>query len=508
MTAVAPKPETSAPAAPAAVPTTFNSLNPSTGEVFRTLPIHTEDDIAAALQRAREAAVWWQGLGFDGRKRYLKAWRAVITQRIDELADLMHEENGKPHADAIGEISLAIEHLDWAAGHAKKVLGRHWVNAGTLAMNHTASVRYLPYGVVGVIGPWNYPVHTPMGSISYALAAGNCVIFKPSEYTPAIGMWIAERFTEVTGKPVFQVVTGLGATGAALCRSGVDKIAFTGSANTGKKIMAACAETLTPCVIEAGGKDALIVAEDADVDKAVEAGVWGGLSNAGQTCVGVERVYVHEQVYDEFVQKVTAAASKLRAGEDDKASYGPMTMPAQIEVIRRHIDDAIASGGKAVVGGPDSIQPPYVHPVVLTDVPESSAAVREETFGPTLTIKKVKNTDEAVRLANDTNYGLGAAVFSKKRGGEIADKLRSGMVSINSVVTFAMVPSIPFGGVKDSGFGRIHGADGLREFAYPQGQTRLRIEPPIRVTSFDRPENAIPRLKLLIKTRYGHSRGV
>lgn len=509
MTAVAPKPAESQAAAPAvAEPTTFDSLNPATGEVVQTFPIHTADDVNAAVQRAREAAAWWQELGFDGRKRYLRAWRAVLAQRIDELAELMHQENGKPVADAIGEISLAIEHLDWAAGHAKKVLGRHHVGAGTLAMNHTASVRYLPYGVIGVIGPWNYPIHTPMGSISYALAAGNTVVFKPSEYTPAVGKWISDRFTEVVGKPVFQVVTGMGATGAALCHAGVDKIAFTGSASTGRKIMAACAETLTPVVIEGGGKDALIVADDADVDKAVEAGVWGGLSNGGQTCVGVERVYVHERVYDEFVAKVKSKAEKLTAGGHDEAHYGPMTMPGQIEVIKRHIEDAIASGGTAIVGGPESVQPPFVHPVVLTDVPETSSAVREETFGPTLTIKKVASNDEAVRLANDSTYGLGAAVFSKDKGSQIADRLRSGMVSINSVITFAMVPALPFGGTKDSGFGRIHGADGLREFAYPQGVTKLRIQPPIRVTSFDRPENAIPRLRLLIKARYGRSRKV
>jgi aldehyde dehydrogenase (NAD+) len=489
-------------------PTTFDSLNPATGEVVETFPIHTAEDVAAAVSRARDASQWWQELGFDGRKRYLKAWRAVIAQRIDELAELMHRENGKPVNDAIGEISLAIEHLDWAAGHASKVLGRHRVSAGLLAMNHTASIRYLPYGVVGVIGPWNYPIHTPMGSISYALAAGNTVVFKPSEYTPAVGKWIADRFTEITGKPVFQVITGLGATGAALCRSGVDKIAFTGSAATGRKIMAACADTLTPVVIEGGGKDALIVADDADVAKAVEAGVWGGLANAGQTCVGVERVYVHESVYDDFVAQVKVKAGELRAGNDAKANYGPMTMPSQIDVVRRHIDAAIASGGTAIVGGPESVQPPYVQPVVFTDVPEDSSAVREETFGPTLTIKKVASNDEAVRLANDSNYGLGAAVFSKDKGNEIANKLRSGMVSINSVITFAMVPSLPFGGVGESGFGRIHGADGLREFAYPQGQTKLIMQPPIRVTSFDRPDNAIPRLKLLMKQMYGRSRGV
>ncbi len=288
------------------------------------------------MQRARPAAAWWHELGFDGRKRRLRAWRCVIASRIDEFAELIHRENGKPIFDAVGEISIAVEHLDWAAGAAAKTLGRRRVGSGLLAMNHAASIEYLPYGVVGVIGPWNYPVHTPMGSISYALAAGNAVVFKPSEFTPAIGAWLVDTFAEVVPEqPVLSLVTGFGATGNALCRAGVDKLAFTGSTATGKKVMAACADLLTPVVIECGGKDALIVATDADLDAAAEATVWGGLSNAGQTCAGVERVYAVAAVYDEFVAKVVARAQRVRGGPEDAADYGPITMPGQLDVIRR-----------------------------------------------------------------------------------------------------------------------------------------------------------------------------
>jgi acyl-CoA reductase-like NAD-dependent aldehyde dehydrogenase len=483
--------------------TTFDSLDPATGTVVASFPIHTAEDVAAAVERARTAALWWREQGFAGRKKRLRAWRAIMANRIEEFAELIHRENGKPVIDAMLELSLAIEHLDWASGSAKKVLGRHRVRSGVLAANQWSSLEYVPYGVVGAIGPWNYPVHTPLGTISYALAAGNAVVFKPSEYTPAIGKWLVDSFGEVVDKPVFQLITGYGETGAALCRAGVDKLAFTGSTATGKKIMAACAESLTPVVIECGGKDALIVAGDADLDAAADAAVFGGLSNAGQTCAGVERVYAVESVYDAFLAKVVAKTRDLNAGADDAASYGPITMPSQIDIIKRHIEDALARGGRAVVGGVESVQPPYVQPVVLTDVPEDSAAVAEETFGPTLTVKKVRDEREAVALANDSRYGLGASVFSAKKGREIADQLSCGCVAINSVLSFAMVPSLPFGGVRDSGFGRIHGADGLREFAWPRSVTSTRFPQPLKLATFDRPASARTTVRRLVKALYG-----
>jgi acyl-CoA reductase-like NAD-dependent aldehyde dehydrogenase len=479
---------------------TFDSLDPSTGAVVATLPVHNEADVRAAVDRAQAATTWWQSLGFDGRKTRLRAWRSLLAKRIDELAELMHRENGKTTDDALGEIALAIEHLDWASGHAAKTLGRRRVSAGLLASNNGATVEYRPFGVVGVIGPWNYPVFTPMGSISYALSAGNTVVFKPSEFTPAVGKWLVDTFAEVVPEqPVFQLVSGFGPTGNALCTAGVGKLAFTGSTATGKKVMRACSDTLTPVVIECGGKDALIVAADADLPAAVDAAVWGGLSNAGQTCAGVERVYAVDSVYDEFLRLVTESASKIRGG----VNYGPITMPGQVDIIRRHIDDAIAGGARAVVGGADSVQGNMVQPVVLVDVADDSSAMLEETFGPTLTIARVRDENEAVERANDSAFGLGAAVFSKAHGDEIASKLSCGMVSINSAITFAMVPEIPFGGVRDSGFGRIHGEDGLREFAWPRGITTQRFSPLIKITTFDRKPSAVKLTKMLVKLRWG-----
>jgi acyl-CoA reductase-like NAD-dependent aldehyde dehydrogenase len=496
---------TTTQAKPSADQDTFDSLNPATDEVVGTHPVHTEADVAAAVARAREAAEWWAGLDFAGRAERLLRWRSLITRRAAELADVVHAETGKPIPDAMLEIVLAIDHTAWAAKHARKVLGPERRSAGVLMANQAATVEWLPLGVVGVIGPWNYPVFTPMGSIAYALAAGNAVVFKPSEYTPGVGKWLADTFAEVvTEQPVLQVVTGFGATGAALCRSGVDKLAFTGSPATGKKIMAACAETLTPVLIEAGGKDALLVDADADLAAAADAAVWGGMSNAGQTCVGVERVYVHERVYDQFVGKVVEIAKTVHAGADGK--IGPITMPGQLPIIKRHIEDALARGGTALVGGADAVGEKFVQPTVLVDVPEDSAAVREETFGPTLTIAKVADMDEAVAKANDSPYGLAATVFSRGRGKELARRLRSGMTAVNGVITFAGIPSLPFGGIGESGFGRIHGPEGLKEFTRPKAVARQRFRPPLNLTTFTRKKGTDALVTKLINLLHGRTR--
>jgi acyl-CoA reductase-like NAD-dependent aldehyde dehydrogenase len=482
---------------------TFESLSPATGDVVGTHPVHTADEVQAAVDRAHEEAAWWSALSYDERDRHLSTWKGVITRRLAQLADVMHHETGKPHGDAMLEAALAIDHLAWAGGHAEKVLKRRKVSSGLLMANQAATVEYRPLGVVGVIGPWNYPVFTPMGSIAYALAAGNAVVFKPSEYTPGVGEWLARTFLESVGRPVFSVVTGLGETGAALCRAGVDKVAFTGSTETGKRVMAACAETLTPVVIEAGGKDALIVDSDADIDAAADAALWGACGNAGQTCTGVERVYVHERVYDEFLATLTTKARGIRADGTSGAQLGPITMPKQLDVIRSHIADALERGGRAVVGGLDAVGDRYVQPTILVDVPEDSLAVQEETFGPTMTVAKVRDMDEAVTLTNGTRYGLGSTVFSKARGMEIAGRIRSGMTAINGVITFAGVPALPFGGVGDSGFGRIHGPDGLREFTYPKAIARQRFKPLMPLTSFRRTEKHEQQLASMMTMLHG-----
>ena len=482
----------------------FASLDPRTGEVVAHHPIHSPKQVADAVAQARRASNWWQELGFDGRKERLDAWRRLLVKRLDEAASLISAETGKPAADAKLEMVLVVDHLHWAAKNAERVLRKRRVAAGLLMSNQAATVEYLPVGVVGVIGPWNYPAFTPMGSIAYSLAAGNTVVFKPSELTPGVGTWLADSLAEVVPEhPVLSVVTGFGETGAALCRSGVDKLAFTGSTETGKRVMAACAESLTPVLVECGGKDALIVDFDADVQLAADAAVWGGMSNAGQTCIGVERVYVHEDVAEEFTAAVKKLASKIRPGGDPGADLGPITMASQVDIIRSHVQDAIDKGAKALVGGVESVRPPFVEPVVLADVPEDSLAITDETFGPTITINRVRDIDEAVRLANAGRYGLGGTVFSKSRGEQLARRLKAGMVSINGVVAFAAIPSLPFGGIGDSGFGRIHGEDGLREFARPQAVARRKFKPLLNPMSFTRGAGTVRQLLAIVKLRYG-----
>jgi acyl-CoA reductase-like NAD-dependent aldehyde dehydrogenase len=485
---------------------TFDTLNPATSEVIATLPVYGEQDVDDAVARAQEAARWWAGLGWKGREQRLLAWKSHLTRYIGRLAELVHTETGKPLADAQLEILLAIVHIDWAAKNARKVLGPRRVRTGLVALNQAAVLEYQPLGVVGVIGPWNYPVFTPMGSIAYALAAGNCVVFKPSEFTPATGGWLVSSFAEVVPEhPVLQLVTGLGPTGDYLARSAVNKIAFTGSAATAKKVMAACSTNLTPLVAECGGKDAFIVGADADLDAAADACAWGALSNAGQTCVGVERVYVAQDVYHRFLEKLTDRVTQVRPGDDREADYGPMTMPGQAEIIEQHIADALGRGGRPVVGGIASIRRPYVGPVILADVPDESKAITDETFGPTITVTKVADLAEGVERANASRYGLGGTIFAKNRKAAMtaARALRSGMTSINSVIAFATVPSLPFGGLGDSGFGRIHGADGLREFARPKAITRQRMKPPVNLTSFGRTDQDMKKILNLVTLLHG-----
>src|SRR4051794_3346033 len=471
---------------------TFDSLAPATGDVVATLPVHGEAEVREAVQRARRASQWWSTLSFDERGRRLRAYAGVLARRRDELLDLISRENGKPRVDALIEHTLVLEHLGWAAKNARRVMKPRKVSGSLLLSNIKPILEYQPLGVVGVIGPWNYPLFTPMGSIAYALAAGNAVVFKPSEYTPAVGVWLAEAFREVVPEqPVFQVVTGFGETGAALCGAGVDKLAFTGSAPTGRKIMAACAETLTPVLLELGGNDPLLVDDDADLTTAARAALWGGCSNAGQTCIGIERVYVVDAAYDKFVGELTRLAETVHAGEG--AALGPMTMPKQIDLVAAHVDDALDRGATAIIGGRESIRAPYIDPIVLVDVPDDARMMREETFGPVLAVTRVKDLDEAVDKANRSSHGLGAAVFGKKRAYEAARRLRSGMASVNGVLSFAGFPALPFGGVGESGFGRIHGEDGLKEFTRPKSIARRKYAIPVEMMAFDRPA-WLPRL--------------
>jgi acyl-CoA reductase-like NAD-dependent aldehyde dehydrogenase len=399
------------------------------------------------------------------------------------------------------EVFMALSHLDHGARRASKALKSEKVSAGLLA-NFRATVSYHPLGVIGVIGPWNYPIFTPMGSIAYALAAGNSVVFKPSELTPLVGVKMVELAQRALSIPdLVQVVTGAGPTGAALCKAGVDKLAFTGSTATGKKVMAACAETLTPVLMELGGKDPMIVAEDADVDAAAEAAVFGALTNTGQACISIERVYVAESVYDRFVDKVVNEVGKVKVGGDD-GHLGAMTSSQQVAIVKDHLEDAVRRGARALTGGADAITGNFIQPTVLVDVTDEMKVMKDETFGPVIPIIKVRSTEEAVRRANETSFGLGSAVFGKKARA-LADRIKAGMTSVNSVMAFSAITSLPFGGVGESGFGRIHGDQGMREFTRTKATAEQIFNLPMNLMSFKLPANTTDRVHGMIKQLFG-----
>jgi succinate-semialdehyde dehydrogenase / glutarate-semialdehyde dehydrogenase len=489
-----------------ATPSLLESRSPLSGELVGSFAISDDEDVHRAVDQARIAARWWADRDWSGRRARLLKVAAHLSRRADELADVVHREMGKPRDDARLEIALSLEHLRWAALNAESVLKRTRVRRGLLALHQRAHLSYEPLGVVGVIGPWNYPVFTPMGSLAYALAAGNSVVFKPSEWASATGNWLVHAFNEVIpDQPVVQAVFGGGAVGASLCGSGVDLMSFTGSPATGRRVMAACATTLTPVILECGGKDAALVDADADITRAADAIVFGAFSNAGQTCVGVERVYAHREIYDELLAAVTSRVATLEVGTHGGAHYGPLTLPHQAKIVRSHIEDALERGGTAAHGGVDSIDDRIVHPVVLTDVPEDSSALQEETFGPLIVINPVRDLDEAVDRANATGYGLAASIFGRdsRRLRHAASRLRVGMVSINSWVMYAGVPGLPWGGVGESGMGRIHGADGLRGFTRPHAIVEQGFALPVSPVSFQRPRWLGPVLMTGMKIRHG-----
>jgi acyl-CoA reductase-like NAD-dependent aldehyde dehydrogenase len=482
---------------------TFEKFDPRTGEVIASYQNFSQDEVFTVVDNAQTAASRWQEFGFTARKRVLLKWAAYITKNQKEISQLIATECGKPLGDASLEVSIAIDHIAWAAKHAQQIMRKQDRPVGLLMFNMKAQVQRSALGVVGVIGPWNYPIFTPMGSIAYALAAGNAVVFKPSEFTPGVGKWLADSFSKVAPfENIFTTITGLPDTGKALTQSKVNKISFTGSTRTAKKVAASCAESMIPVVLECGGKDPVIVAKDADIKLAAEYALWSAMANAGQSCIGAERVYVVESVAEEFIQTITKMAKDIEVGKD----YGPATMPSQLKVIQSHLDDATARGAKFLLGGNDSIKGAYVEPVIMVDVPEDSTAMTEETFGPTLAINKVVNIDEAIRLSNASSYGLAAAVFSRRDGEKIAAQLACGMVSINSVFLFAAVASVPFGGVKNSGYGRIHGAEGLLEYTYARTVVKTRFKIPLKFTTFKRTKLSEKVLITLIKRLHGRGK--
>ncbi|CAM5401276.1 succinate-semialdehyde dehydrogenase (NADP(+)) OS=Streptomyces alboniger OX=132473 GN=CP975_21355 PE=3 SV=1 [Streptomyces alboniger] len=480
------------------------TVDQATGAELARYPVAGEEEAATAVAAARSVAVAWWDLGFEGRAERLRAWRREMAVSGEEGAALIHAENGKPTDDARSEVLATLQHLLFAIDNAERVLGRRDILAGPVASNQRAWVEYRPYGVVGVIGPWNFPLMTPGAIVINALAAGNAVVLKPSHVTPGVGEWIVRAWQRAVPdfSAALQHLNGFGATGQALIGAGLDKLAFTGSVATGKTVAAQCAATVTPMLLELGGNDGVVVAEDADLDDAAEHVVWGALQNTGHGCISLEVAYVVESVYDTFVEKITDLAGKVRVGSDENAQIGPVPLASQIPIIRDHIQDALAHGATATVGGLETVTGDrYVAPTILVDVAPDALAATEETFGPTLAVVKVADTDEAVARINASQYGLGSAVFSRDRGEEIARRLRVGMTSINDALVFSMNPALPFGGRGDSGYGRKHGEEGLREFAYPHSFSAKTGPARFSASTFDRRPGAMAGALAAVRDR-------
>lgn len=448
----------------------IESFNPATGELLGTVPDMDEGQVRAAIQRARAAAREWAALTVKERVEHLEAVGQTVLDRIDDLVDLVCAETGKTRNEAIfAEITVTLEVIHHYARRAPKVLEPRRVSTGAFKTKR-AEKWYEPYGVVGVISPWNYPFTLTMAPVLTALAAGNTVVLKPSEVTPLVGVAVGELFRDTPPHAdIVHVVTGGGRTGEALVRGGVDKVSFTGSVATGRRVMQAAADSLTPILLELGGKDPMIICDDADLDRAAGAAVWGAFFNSGQTCISVERVYATEAVHDAFVEKVVDRARKVEVGRD----IGSMTFPPQVEKVEAHLADAVAKGARIVLGGrrPAGARGLQFEPTVVVDVNHDMDLMRDETFGPVLPIMRVRDEDEAIRLANDTSFGLDSAVFSasKQKARRYAAAIRAGSVCVNDVLVNYALPDLPFGGYGESGFGRAHGDEGLLEMSRVKG---------------------------------------
>jgi acyl-CoA reductase-like NAD-dependent aldehyde dehydrogenase len=464
--------------------------NPATGEVIATVPDLGPEDVKAMAQRARAAQPGWEALGFDGRARIMLRAQKWVLDNAERVISTIVSETGKTEEDAqVAEISYAANSFGFWAKNAEKYLADERIKSSSVFVQGKKLIlRYRPVGVVGVIGPWNYPLTNSFGDCIPALMAGNAVILKPSEITPLTSLLMLEALREC-GMPehVYQVATGAGPTGAALVDE-VDMVMFTGSTKTGRKVLERAAQTLTPVQLELGGKDPMIVLSDADLDRAANVATWGAMMNGGQTCISIERVYVEEAVYDDFVARVADRVRKLRQGDPSGGpgtiDVGAMTFPPQIDIVERHVSDALDKGAKALVGGHRrSGRGRFFEPTVLVDVDHTMEAMTEETFGPTLPIMKVRDAEEAIQLANDSPYGLAASVFTKdvRRGEAIARRIEAGAVCVNDAMVNYTALELPMGGWKASGLGARHGAGGIRKFTQQQAllvsRFHLKTEP-------------------------------
>lgn len=451
-------------------PDSIQSINPATLEVLGEVPVLGQEEVLACVAQARRAQPAWQGLGFQQRRRYLFKIRDVILDQMDSLAECISKENGKPVFEAIThDILPVMDLITHYANHAEKIVKKQKVKLGRwFFLGRRSHLEFYPRGVVGIISPWNFPFSIPLGEVVMALMAGNAVVLKPSEFTSRIGQKIQE-IIQMAGLPVdvFHLVTGFGETGAALVNSGCDMICFTGSVGTGKRIMETCAKTLTPLILELGGKDPFLVFEDADLDAASSAAVWGAFCNSGQVCASVERVYVQESVFEEFKNLVVKKTKMIRQGVGlySNVDMGCMTSEMQINKVESQVQDARTRGAKILCGGErnQDFKGYFYRPTVLVGVDHSFPVLAEETFGPILPLMKFQSEKEAILLANDTEYALNAYLWGKDRSRlrRVASQIVAGTVNINESVFTHSLPQVPWGGIKKSGMGRTHGSVGF-----------------------------------------------
>jgi succinate-semialdehyde dehydrogenase/glutarate-semialdehyde dehydrogenase len=453
---------------------TIRVANPATGETLAELPAASAGDIQVAIHRARAAQPAWAAIGPKSRARVLREFLKILNRQRDEVAALITSEAGKPQVEALlTEMIPALDAAQFCAAHAASFLQPERIrHANPIMKTKKGYLLREPHGVVGIISPWNYPFSIPTTEVLAAIAMGNSVVLKPSELTPLCALRL-QTLLRQAGVPeaVVEVVIGDGSAGAALlsCEDPVDKIVFTGSVRTGTQVAQAAAAKLIPVVLELGGKDPMIVLEDADVEVAASAAVWGAFVNAGQTCLSVERCYVHRKLLPQFLAACTEKTSKLRVGDGSRTDIevGPMIHERQLAAVEKQVQDAVARGAKVLVGGKrlSEMGPNFYAPTVITNVDHSMALMREETFGPVLPIMGFDSEDEAVQLANDSEFGLAASLWTRDRvrGEALARRIQAGTVMVNDCITGFAICEAPHGGIKSSGIGRTHGRMGLEE---------------------------------------------
>src|SRR5712672_2545443 len=453
------------------------SRNPATGEEIGRAPQTMPEDVARAVGRARDAQRSWSEQSFRQRGRIIMKARKIILREMEEIAQLISRETGKPLAEAISmELAPTLDLMQYFARKGAHMLQPRRISIGQYALMGRSSYEiYKPLGVIGSISPWNLPWATPLDEVVMALLAGNTVVLKPSELTPLTGLKIKDVLKRAgLADGVLQVVTGDGSTGAALVGAGVDKIMFTGSVATGKRVAEAAAKYLTPVVLELGGKDPMLVLDDANIPNAARGAVWGAFANSGQACASVERCYVHESIAEKFIAEVVTETKRLRqsTGADTTGDVGSMTSERQLLAVQKHVDQAIDKGATALTGGDRlaDVAAPFFAPTVLINVNHDMDVMHDETFGPVLPIMTFKTDEEAVRLANDSIYGLTASVWTGNmaRGRRLAERIDAGTVTVNEVLYTHGIASTPWGGVKQSGLGRTHGRAGLLELVSPR----------------------------------------